>query len=254
MPVDGVPAGEGQALVGGREVPVTVNPNRRANPDGIVVTGTGFTMRIAGLNANGNGLPLSEDGALVLQTNNLAQTEGTGFQANGPVQIYLMSTPRFLGTVTTNADGTFSGTVLMPKDIKPGRHTLQSNGFTPDGKVRSVSVGVILRTAATTKATAKATVLFAPLSAEITKAGKAKLNRLARKAGASATATIVIGYVQGTMTTSNDQSLSDQRAAAVASYLRSQGVKGRFTVRGDRVAPERGAAARKVTATITYTK
>jgi outer membrane protein OmpA-like peptidoglycan-associated protein len=254
VPTGGVPAGEGQVLVGGREVPVTVNPNRRANPDGIVVTGTGFTMRIAGLNANGNGLPLAEDGALVLQTNNLAQTEGTGFQANGPVQIYLLSTPRFLGTVTTNADGTFSGTVLLPKDIKPGRHTLQSNGFTPDGKVRSVSVGVILRTAAVAQTTAKATVLFAPLSAEISANGKARLNRLARKAGTSATATVVIGYVQGTSITSNDQALSDERATAVARYLRSRGVKGRFTVRGERVAPETGARARKVTVAITFRK
>ncbi|MFM8897001.1 MAG: hypothetical protein ACKOE2_16945, partial [Actinomycetales bacterium] len=78
--------------------------------------------------------------------------------------------------------------------------------------------------------------------------------RLARNVGAKATATIVIGFVQGTRITSNDQALSDERATAVARYLRQKGVKGRFTVRGDRVAPEVGARARKVTVTVTFTK
>ena len=116
-----MPAGASQVRVGGREVEVTVAPNRRNNPDGLVVSGGDFTMRIAGLNSTGESLPLADDGALILQQRNLARTEGTGFQANGPVQVYIMSTPRFLGTVMSNADGTFTG------------------------KVRSVSVGVLPR-------------------------------------------------------------------------------------------------------------
>jgi len=76
-------------------------------------------------------------------------------------------------------------------------------------------------------------VRFAPLSSEISAKARKRLDRLARNAGAKATATIVIGFVQGT---------------------RQQGVKGRFTVRGDRVAPEVGARARKVTVTVTFTK
>lgn len=255
VPTGGVPAGAGQVLVGGQEIPVTVNPNRRSNRDGLVVSGTGFTMRIAGLDADGSGLPLSEDGALVLQTSNLAQTEGTGFQSNGPVQIYLMSTPRFLGTVMTKADGSFSGTVLLPADIPPGRHTLQSNGFTPDGKVRSVSVGVILKKgkpAATMQTRAK--VYFAPLSDDLTPAGRAALDKVAAKVRAKATSSVVLGYVQGTNSTANDLALSTSRARAVAAYLRSQGVTGRFVIRGDGIAPEPGATARRVQVTVTYRK
>jgi outer membrane protein OmpA-like peptidoglycan-associated protein len=253
VPAGGVPAGEGQVLVNGREVDVAIAPNRRSNPDGLVVSGGNFTMRIAGLNAEGSGLPLADDGALILQRSNLARTEGTGFQSNGPVQIYLMSTPRFLGTVMANPDGTFAGTVLLPADIKPGRHTLQSNGFTPDGKVRSVSVGVLLRDAAPAKlARAKAKVFFAPLSSELTAESKVALNAVARKVGSNTAATVVIGYVQGTSITTNDRTLSDERAQVVARYLKDRGVKGRFTVRGDGVAPEAGATARRVRVTITY--
>jgi outer membrane protein OmpA-like peptidoglycan-associated protein len=252
VPAGGVPAGAGEVRVGGRKVEVTVAPNRRNNPDGLVVSGGDFTMRIAGLNSAGQGLPLSDDGALILQQRNLARTEGTGFQANGPVQVYIMSTPRFLGTVMANADGTFTGTVLLPADIKPGRHTLQSNGFTPDGKVRSVSVGVLLRAAKAAKpSNAGATVYFAPLSSELSTEGKSTLNTLVKKVGARTMATVVVGYVQGTTFTDNDTELSTERARVVARYLREQGVKGR-TVRGEGVAPEAGAKARRVQVNIAY--
>ncbi|MSW43371.1 MAG: OmpA family protein [Actinobacteria bacterium] len=255
IPTGGVPAGQGQALVDGRAVDVTIAANRRNKPDGLVVSGGDFTMRIAGLNAEGDGLPLTADGALILERNNLARAEGTGFQPSGPVQIYLMSTPRFLGTVMANADGTFTGTVLLPTDIAPGRHTLQSNGFTATGEVRSVSLGVMLRDAepaTVSQAKAKATVYFAPLSSALTAEGKASLNALARKVGSNAAITVVVGYVQGTSVTSNDRSLSNQRAETVAGYLKERGVKGRFNVRGDGIAPEPGATARRVRVTITY--
>ena len=51
--------------------------------------------------------------------------------------------------------------------------------------------------------------------------------------------------------TSNDQSLSTQRARNVAAYLRSKGVKGAYQVRGDGVAGP-GNDARRVNITITY--
>ena len=133
-----------------------------------------------------------------------------------------------------------------------GRHTLQSNGFTPDGKVRSVSVGVLLRAAKAAKpSNAGATVYFAPLSSELSTEGKSTLNTLVKKVGAKTTATVVVGYVQGTTFTDNDTELSTERARVVARYLREQGVKGR-TVRGEGVAPEAGAKARRVQVNIAY--
>jgi outer membrane protein OmpA-like peptidoglycan-associated protein len=63
---------------------------------------------------------------------------------------------------------------------------------------------------------------------------------------------VVVGYVQPTNNASNDQSLSTDRARAVASYLQSQGVKGVFSVRGDGRAKEVGAKARRVNISVTY--
>ena len=55
----------------------------------------------------------------------------------------------------------------------------------------------------------------------------------------------------GEATTSNDDSLSTQRARAVASYLRDRGLKGAYSIRGDGVAGPRDAA-RQVNVRFTY--
>ena len=52
--------------------------------------------------------------------------------------------------------------------------------------------------------------------------------------------------------TSNDEALSTERARAVASYLRSLGLKGAYTVRGNGVAEQPGAKARRVGVTVEY--
>jgi outer membrane protein OmpA-like peptidoglycan-associated protein len=70
----------------------------------------------------------------------------------------------------------------------------------------------------------------------------------------SAVRTLAVGYVQPSDTSSNDQKLSSARARAVQSYLRSLGLRGPLTARGDGVAKETGAAGRKVVVSIRYTR
>lgn len=65
-------------------------------------------------------------------------------------------------------------------------------------------------------------------------------------------ANAVVGYVQPTTTTENDQSLSTRRARKVARFLRSLGLTGVYLVRGDGVAQEYGATARRVNVTVSY--
>jgi LPXTG-motif cell wall-anchored protein len=57
--------------------------------------------------------------------------------------VWLFSEPRFLGELTVNADGSFTGTVPLG-DIAPGEHTLQVNGTSFDGKPRSANLGVLV--------------------------------------------------------------------------------------------------------------
>lgn len=254
IPASGVPLGASVYLVNGEPQTVVVRPDAPKDATAIDVVGDGFTMKLAGLGANGQPLGVTSDGALILQADRTAAVEGTGFLPNSDVNLYTFSTPRFLGTVKTDASGNFKGTVPLPMDIPPGRHTLQSNGLAPDGAVRSLSLGVLLSAdkVAGKPRTVKATVYFDALSAELTSSAKASLGALVKGRATSATRTLVVGYVQDSGLASNNQTLSSQRAKTIAAYLRSLGLKGAVVTRGDGVARESGAAGRKAVVTIRY--
>jgi outer membrane protein OmpA-like peptidoglycan-associated protein len=241
-------------LVNGEPQTVVVRPDAPKDATAIDVVGDGFTMKLAGLGANGQPLGVTSDGALILQADRTAAVEGTGFLPNSDVNLYTFSTPRFLGTVKTDAAGNFKGTVPLPTDIPPGRHTLQSNGLAPDGAVRSLSLGVLLSAdkVAGKPRTVKATVYFDALSPALTSSAKASLRALVKGRAAKATRTLVVGYVQDSGLASNNQTLSSQRAKTIAAYLRSLGLKGAVVTRGDGVATESGAAGRKAVVTIRY--
>jgi outer membrane protein OmpA-like peptidoglycan-associated protein len=120
--------------------------------------------------------------------------------------------------------------------------------------VRSLSLGVLLSAdkVAGKPRTVRATVYFDALSAELTSTAKASLKELVKGRAASATRTLVLGYVQDSGLASNNQTLSSQRAKTIAAYLRSLGLKGAVVTRGDGVARESGAAGRKAVVTIRY--
>lgn len=261
IPAGGVPLGGSVFLVNGQPVPVTVRPDApsTANATGLDVEGDGWRMRLVGRTENDKPLGVTADGALILEQDRTAYTEGTGFKPSSEVQLYLFSTARFLGTVKTDANGSFSGSVQLPLDIAAGRHTLQSNGLAPDGAVRSLSLGVQVQDTATPTAKptvrrAKATVTFAAMSSVLDASAKKSLRALAQGRAKSTIRIVSVGYVQPSDTTSNDKTLSTARAKAVASYLKSIGVKGVVVTRGDGVAKETGAAGRKAVVTITYRK
>lgn len=254
LPVGGVPLGGSVLLVNGEPAPVTVRPNAPRNASGLDIEGSGFTMQLSGRTTNNRPLGLTPDGALILEQDRTAFTQGTGFQVNSQVFLYLLSTPKFLGTVAVNAGGAFQGTVPLPLDIPAGRHTLQANGITTDGVVRSLSLGVQVQKTPklTTIRKAKTTVYFAELSSTLDETAKRSLDAFARDRKKTATRVVVNGFVQSSDTTTNDESLSLARAKAVARYLKAQGVRGKFVVRADGIADETGAAGRKARVTISY--
>jgi outer membrane protein OmpA-like peptidoglycan-associated protein len=255
VPATGLPLGSGLLLVAGVPTSVVIAPNSTTDPTGLVATGPGFTMRLAGLNAQGQPLGLSTDGgALVLEQDRMAQVAGTGFLPSSEVRLYVFSEPRYIGSITTDASGNFSGEVPIPKDLAVGRHTLQANGYSQDTNVRSLSLGVMVRPDRAPRVrTAQATVTFAPMSSTLSDGAKAQLRALLKSRKGTAVRTLARGFVQPTSIIANDQSLSMARAESVKSYLRGLGLKGPVTARGDGVASETGAAGRKVSISIRYT-
>lgn len=97
-------------------------------------------------------------------------------------------------------------------------------------------------------------MFFAPTSTQLDADAKADLRALVSKTGKKATRIVVVGFVQPSSATGNDRALSTARAKNVAAYLRSLGLKGDYTVRGDGTSAQDGATARRVTVAISYTK
>ncbi len=279
IPTGGLPAGGSVFLVNGQPVPLQVSPNAPQDPVALVFSAPGLNMRLEGRGDADDPLGLSGKQTLILQSQPgssattagsavtgrslqmarkgkvqpVARTSGDGFAAKSPVKLYLL-TVGYLGEVITDDSGAFDGSVPIPAGLTPGVYTLQANGFAPDFSVRSLSVGVLVKPTVTRTATARGTVFFDVLSPVLSDAAKTQLRRIAAKArsGAGVVKSVVVGYVQPTNNASNDQSLSTDRARAVASYLQSQGVKGVFSVRGDGRAKEVGAKARRVNISVTY--
>jgi outer membrane protein OmpA-like peptidoglycan-associated protein len=264
-------------LVNGAPEPVTVVPDARRNPTGLDVTGPGFTMKLSGRGDDADPLGLGEKNQLILQSPQapvepkprggvmprsallakcvmrtpLAVSSGTGFQPNSPVKMYILPAT-YIGTLTADASGAYSGSLPVPVGVKPGDQTLQVNGYLASGEVRSLSLGIqVIPARMVVTKTAQSQVFFDALSPVISPTGKTTLDSLVKKTKRAGVRTAVVGFVQEAGTNANDQSLSTQRARNVASYLRAQGLTGAYVVRGDGIAGP-GASARRVNVTVRY--
>jgi len=135
--------GQSQVIVNGEPEVVEVFVESATD---LVVRGQDFELRLAGDCASGCTIETTSEGreVLTLEERGLANVAGEGFLPGTPVYVWLFSEPRFLGELTVNADGTFSGAVSLG-DIAPGEHTMQVNGTSFDGRDRTANLGVLVR-------------------------------------------------------------------------------------------------------------
>jgi len=128
-------AGETLVTEAGEEVAVEVVAD---TPDALAVEGDDFALRVEG-SPGGSTIALEPGGTV--------RVSGFGFQPASQVDVWLFSDPTYLGALTVAADGTFDGTLPVPA-LSDGEHTLQANGISNDGQVRSANVGVVVRSTA----------------------------------------------------------------------------------------------------------
>ena len=130
----------GQSLTteNGVPIPVTITPN--ASATGFVMTGDGFTFAMEIPASNGEAG--SASGVVTITRSREVEVSGDGFAPGTLVDVWLFSTPTYLGTARVGADGRFTESMNVPASIAVGGHTLQANGTTADGKSRSLNLGV----------------------------------------------------------------------------------------------------------------
>ena len=154
-PVAPSPApGTSVLVVDGALRPLTVSTSGGA----FNLVGEGFTMQVRGVHADGSLLGLDAWGRIVIGTTGLLQVSGTGYAPGTAIDVWLVDGIILLGQVTVGADGAFTQRFDVPDDIAIGAHTVQVNGVSVTGEVRSVNTGflVLADAAVTTPAAAPA--------------------------------------------------------------------------------------------------
>jgi hypothetical protein len=103
------------------------------------LTGSGYELQIEVPRPAGDS---ASSGAITLQRSGLVDVNGEGFIPGTLVDVWIFSTPTFLGTVKVGPDGAFEGSLPVPLALKDGRHTLQVNGTAKAGQVITMNLGV----------------------------------------------------------------------------------------------------------------
>jgi outer membrane protein OmpA-like peptidoglycan-associated protein len=232
-----IPLGPGaeSVLIGG--VPVAVTTVVNPESTGLVLAGTDWDLSLAPRGTDGRPAPLGTDGGLVLAPSGSLPLAASGYSANSSVFVYLMSTPVLLGVLQVDASGAMTGELKLPVNLAPGAHTLQINGYSTAGLLRSVSLGVTVSESVSAARTMRARVVFDYGSDDLTTRSRLALRALVHEmremdqtAGSRDSSTgptwrtTIVGAVRAEGATVADRLLAMRRAQAVAAFLRSRGL------------------------------
>lgn len=146
-----VTPGNAVMYVGGRAIDLTIRPapDRVLGNDVLRMSsagdGTGagaFEMTIGGDCPTCGVTQQSNKYVLGLEQSAGVRVGGYGFAPQSQINVFVSSTTRLIGSFKADGDGAFLGSVAVPSNLDNGNHTIQVSGFTADGVIRSVSVGV----------------------------------------------------------------------------------------------------------------
>ncbi len=104
---------------------------------------TGTSLRVNVLDEEGQLVPVSATGAIVISKNNTFVVSGSGWQPGTEMVAWMFSSPQKLGVIPVPEDGQYTAELSVPDNIDIGEHTVQVNGLTPNGALRSMSMEVL---------------------------------------------------------------------------------------------------------------
>jgi hypothetical protein len=214
---------------------VTVVPNQEQT--GFIVSAPDWSLAISSTTKFVQGGTTDTSARVVIEKGNTVTTSGTGFKPFSQVDVYVYSTPTWLGAVITDQFGNFTTTLPMPATLPAGDHTFQAQGLTPDDTERTAAVPITLipSSIVAKPGTLRFDVFFAMNSTVITSAERAKITRQVKSAQTQAAAdakfTITaIGWVQPNRNPGNIKFLSTNRAKNVANLMKKLGLKGSYSL------------------------
>ena len=128
----------GAATIGGKTAKAKTS---RVNNQ-LVFTASGFTVTLAGVNADGTIIPLSTDGLLEVERGDMFRLDAQGFAPSSKVEIWMFSKTFLLGTFEVGADGLVNSTLKVPKSVEDGLHHLVMVGVDKSKAEAKFEVGM----------------------------------------------------------------------------------------------------------------
>jgi hypothetical protein len=132
------PSAFGAATIGGK---TTKAKTTRVNNQ-LVFTAGGFTVTLAGVNADGTVVPLSSDGLLEVRRGDMFRLDAQGFAPNTTVNIWMFSKTFLMATIEVGADGLVKSTLTVPKSVEDGLHHLVMVGVDKANAEAKFEVGM----------------------------------------------------------------------------------------------------------------
>jgi len=124
--------------------PVQIQLVKTDDENGYVLIGDGWQVVLEAADSSGTPLRIDESGNIILNKDRFVQFSGAGFAPGSIVKVWLFSDPAEISEVQADASGNFIGEAQLPEGVPVGQHTVQLNGLTGDGQLRSVSLGVVV--------------------------------------------------------------------------------------------------------------
>ena len=128
----------GAATIGGKTAKAKTS---RVNNQ-LVFTASGFTVTLAGVNADGTTIPLSAEGILEVRRGDMFRLDAQGFAPNTSVDIWMFSKTIYLGKVEIGTSGLVKSTFKVPKSVEDGLHHLVMVGVDKAKKEAKFEVGM----------------------------------------------------------------------------------------------------------------
>ena len=237
----------------------TITVIKTNEPLGVLITATDWSLKLTSTTQFVQGTVPAPSDRVVIEKGNTVTTSGSGFKPFSQVDIWVYSTPTWLGAVTTDAFGNFTTTVPMPNALPEGDHTFQALGQTPESTVRKADVPITLVNPTVTgkPGSIRFEVYFGMNSPIVTKAEKAKIANMVKiikaKLGKNAKVTIEVdGWVQPNRNPGDVKYLSTHRANNVRNVLRDLGLKGTYTLRYPGLANDNIPSARHASVVVKW--
>lgn len=226
--------------VGGSQVQFTTTTNRQTGT--VEVSGGDLEIIVDPQAADGSNLPIGPNGTPIVNAGGDIVSSGRGFAPDTPVNFYLIRNGEaiFIGTLDVQSDGSFAGSVSIPRGLQAGTYTLQVNGLTESTRLRAlvtrvISINILVTVTPPTRQSelkaVRTIVYFDVFSAKLLPSAKRQLDILVKRLPRKKSNLVrVVGFVGPGGSAMHVQALSAARAASVAQYLRTKGVRGRYVL------------------------